>query len=166
MLSHLLAKIETALGHVLGFLMFAMVADVTWQVLTRFVMSQPSSYTEEIARYLLMWIGLLGAAYAYRRHAHLGLDIVTRSMRGTNAAIAQKIADALCLFFAVTVMVIGGWNLVSLTWELNQLSAALEIKMAYIYSVLPISGMLIVIFALERILLPHVKVAEQDAMRQ
>ncbi|WP_045861575.1 TRAP transporter small permease [Teredinibacter purpureus] len=158
----LLVKIETLLGYFLGCLMFAMVVDVSWQVITRFIVSQPSSYTEEIARYLLVWIGILGAAYAFRRHAHLGLDIVTRSLKGRKAMIAQKAADFMCLVFALSVMVIGGFNLVSLTLELNQLSAALQVRVGYIYSVIPISGVLISLFALERLLSPYSAVAEHD----
>jgi len=147
-------KIEFYLGYFLGFLMFAIVADVTWQVVTRFIMSEPSSFTEEIARYLLIWIGLLGAAYAYRRHAHLGLDIITRSLKGGKAVFAQKTADFVCLLFALCVMVIGGVNLVKITLELNQLSAALQLPVGYVYSVLPLSGLLIIVFAIDRLMSP------------
>lgn len=156
----MLNVIEKYLGYFLGFLMFAIVADVSWQVVTRFVMSEPSSYTEEVARFLLIWIGLLGAAYAYRKHAHLGLDIVTRSLTGRSAVIAQKVADACCLFFALTVMVIGGANLVQITLELNQVSAALQMPMGYIYAVLPISGCLIILFAFDRLFTPYERLIE------
>lgn len=158
----LLDKLELYLGYILGFLMFAMVVDVSWQVITRFIMSQPSSYTEEVARYLMVWIGLLGAAYAYRRHAHLGLDIISRSLTGMKAIVVQKTADLMCLFFAMTIMVVGGANLVGLTLELNQLSAALQVRMGYIYSVIPLAGLLISIFAVERLLTPQAEIAEHD----
>jgi len=162
MISKLFGHVERILGYFLGLLMFAMVVDVSWQVITRFIVSQPSSYTEEIARYLLVWIGLLGAAYAYRRHAHLGLDIVTSSLTGAKAVVAQKIADTMCLFFAATAMVLGGLNLVILTLELNQLSAALQVKMGYIYAVIPLSGVLIVLFALERIFMQQQDLVAHD----
>lgn len=161
-ITSLLDRVEKMLGYFLGFLMFAMVTDVSWQVVTRFVMSQPSSYTEEIARYLLVWIGILGAAYAYRRHAHLGLDVITRSLHGVKAVVVQKITDSFCLFFAVAVMVIGGLNLMNLTLELNQLSAALQIKVGYMYSVIPMSGLLIAMFAIERLLKPYAEIVDHD----
>ncbi len=63
--------IDRALAWVLMVLMAVMVIDVTWQVVTRFILSEPSSVTEELARFLLVWIGLLGAAYAFRVRAHL-----------------------------------------------------------------------------------------------
>ncbi|WP_075186031.1 TRAP transporter small permease [Teredinibacter haidensis] len=162
-MKNFLSKTEFVLGHFLGLLMFLIVLDVTWQVVTRFILSEPSSYTEEVARYLLVWIGLLGAAYAYRRHAHLGLDIVTRALTGVTALVAQKLADSLCLLFALSVMVVGGWNLVSLTLELNQLSAALQIPIGYVYSVIPLSGVLIVLFAFERLITAPAEIAEHDS---
>lgn len=158
----LLNQVEIYLGYFLGFLMFAIVVDVSWQVITRFVMSEPSSYTEEVARFLLIWIGLLGAAYAYRKHAHLGLDVITRALQGRTAAVVQKITDVTCFLFALTVMVVGGANLMTLTLELNQMSAALQIPIGYVYSVLPLSGVLICLFALERIFSPYQKIAGHD----
>lgn len=159
-MKNLLAKLEVLLGYFVGFLMFAIVVDVSWQVITRFVMSEPSSYTEEVARFLLIWIGLLGAAYAYRKHAHLGLDIVTRSLNAPAAAAVQKITDSVCLLFALAVMVVGGANLMLITLELNQISAALQIPIGVVYSVLPISGFLIMLFALERLLTPYANLPE------
>ncbi|ACR13292.1 TRAP transporter, DctQ-like membrane protein [Teredinibacter turnerae T7901] len=159
-MKNLLAKVEVLLGYFVGLLMFAIVADVSWQVVTRFVMSEPSSYTEEVARFLLIWIGLLGAAYAYRKHAHLGLDIVTRSLNAPTAAAVQKITDGVCLLFALAVMVVGGANLMLITLELDQISAALQIPIGFVYSVLPISGCLIMLFALERLLTPYTSLPE------
>ncbi len=55
--------------------MAAIVLVVTWQVFSRFIIQSPSSFTEELSRFLLIWIGILGAAYAYKTKAHLGLDL-------------------------------------------------------------------------------------------
>src|SRR5690606_39469394 len=76
----LLTKLDRVLALILMVLMATIVVDVTWQVLSRFILGNPSSVTEEIARFLLIWIGLLGAAYAFRTHSHLGLDLFTAKM--------------------------------------------------------------------------------------
>ena len=68
--------INKAVGYFLSFLLTIMVLDVIWQVFTRFVLKHPSSYTEELAGFLLIWIGLLGAGYAFYIRAHLGIDIL------------------------------------------------------------------------------------------
>jgi TRAP-type C4-dicarboxylate transport system permease small subunit len=125
------------------------VLDVTWQIFTRFATSTPSSWTEEVARFLLIWIGLLGAAWAYRMRAHLGLSYLVEKQSPQAQkclAIFSYLAAAL---FAITVMVYGGAQLVILTLELKQFSASLGLKIGYIYMVIPISGVLITIYALD-----------------
>jgi TRAP-type C4-dicarboxylate transport system permease small subunit len=146
--NQIIRVIDKSLYYTLAGLMIAIVVDVSWQVFTRFVMANPSSYTEELAGFLLIWIGILGAAYAFRLKAHLGLDLVTAQLTGTKAKVVEIIGLFVCLGFSLSVMVYGGLRLVSLNLELNQVSAALGIKMAYIYTVLPISGTLISLYAL------------------
>ena len=58
------AGIDRLLGSAICVLMAAMVLNVLWQVFTRFVLRNPSSFTEEAARYMMIWVGLLGSAYA------------------------------------------------------------------------------------------------------
>ena len=147
----LLNKLDQLLKLVVMLLMAAIVVDVTWQVLSRFVIGQPSSVTEEIARFLLVWIGLLGAALAFRNHAHLGLDIVVSKLSHQGRFVADVLVQLICLVFAGWVMVFGGYELVVLQLDLGQTSAALEWKMGYVYSVIPLSGVLICIYALDNI---------------
>lgn len=148
----LLDKLESALAAVLAALMGALVLDVTWQVVSRFVLNNPSSYTEEVALFLMLWVALLGAAYAFRRGAHLGLDIVVAKLEGNRKVIAQKLAEIISLAFACIILIYGGLKLVLLNYELKQTSAALEVEVWIIYSVIPLSGLLIAIFAIERII--------------
>jgi len=139
--------LDKLLSLILVILMTLMVLDVTWQIFTRFATDSPSSWTEELARFLLIWIGLLGAAWAYRQRAHLGLSYLVDKQSAQNQkrlAIFGYLASA---FFALTVMVYGGSQLVQLTLELNQLSASLGWKIGYVYMVIPISGLLITFYA-------------------
>lgn len=147
--------IEKVLGIFLTLLMTAMVIGVTWQVITRFLMAQPSSYTEELARFFLIWIGILGAAYAFRKGAHLGLDLLTQKLHGAAKRRTAVVANLCCFGFAASVMVFGGFKLMMLTLELNQTSSSLGVKMGYIYIVVPLSGVLISLFALDNIFNPH-----------
>ncbi|MBV2129487.1 TRAP transporter small permease [Arsukibacterium indicum] len=138
--------IDNALKWFLACLMAAIVLVVCWQVVSRFVLNAPSSITEELARTLLIWIGMIGAAFAYRTGVHLGLDILTQKFSPAGQRKIAAVLTAAVAAFAVAVMVIGGGNLVRLTYELNQMSAALDIKMAYIYLAIPISGVLIAFY--------------------
>ena len=74
MLKKLKTGLDKSLEFVTAFSMAALVVDVTWQVITRFILNNPSSWTEEVATYLMIWVGLLGSAVALNRRAHLGID--------------------------------------------------------------------------------------------
>jgi TRAP-type C4-dicarboxylate transport system permease small subunit len=128
--------------------MAVMVIDVTWQVITRFILKNPSGFTEELAGFLLIWIGLLGASYAYYTKAHLGIDIVTFRLTGLKKQVIDILINVIVLLFALIVMVIGGMRLVNITFTLRQLSPALGIEMGYIYLVIPVSGVLVMYFAI------------------
>jgi TRAP-type C4-dicarboxylate transport system permease small subunit len=139
------------LKYLVIFLSAAIVVVVVIQVFSRFVLQSPSSITEELSRFLLIWIGLLGGAYGYHSNAHLGLDIVTSKLSGSLQKFVGISAHLIIMFFAIAVMITGGVSLVLLTIDPPQISAAMEIKMAYIYSVIPVSGFLIVFISVMKI---------------
>ncbi len=59
-------KIDLILGKALVLIMGLMVVNVLWQVFTRFIIGDPSSFTDELARFLMIWLGVLGAALCVR----------------------------------------------------------------------------------------------------
>ena len=59
-------------------LMSVLVVDVLWQVISRYLLSSPSSFTDELAGFLLIWVGVLGAAYVAGRKEHLAIDILVQ----------------------------------------------------------------------------------------
>lgn len=132
--------------------MAMMVVVVTWQVISRYALGDPSAWTEEVARMLLIWVGLLGGVYAYREKAHLGLDLLRMKVGPIGKKRLGIITDICCGGFALAVLVIGGGALVQLTWELEQTTAALGIPMAWVYLILPLSGVLIVYYSLVSLL--------------
>jgi len=138
--------IDVTLRWLLVALAVFMVLTVTWQVLSRYVFRAPSSLTEEIARYQLIWLGLLGAVYTFRNRMHVGIDIFVGNWTGRKRVAAEVISLVACLVFAIVILIWGGIRLVSLTHELNQTSAALGIRISYVYSIIPISGFLWVLY--------------------
>ena len=140
--------LDKALTRALILLMLFLVGAVLWQVVSRYVFTSPSSWTEELARFLLIWIALLGGVYAFRTGMHLGLDILPKKLSGRPGRILKIFSLLMVLLFSVTVLVAGGANLVILTWELRQYSAVLGLPMALVYTVIPVSGALISIYAL------------------
>lgn len=141
--------LERTLGWALVVLMSVMVLDVTWQVASRFLFRTPSSFSEELAGFLLIWIGLLGAAYGFRTRAHLGIDLLVTRLRGSWRRFAEATSHLLVMGFALTTMVAGGIKLVQLAFQLNQISAAMGIRTGFVYLALPLSGLFIALFAAE-----------------
>ena len=115
---------------------------------TRFVLRHPSSFTEELARFLLIWVGLLGASYASGKKLHLAIEVLVDRLGEKARAGAEVIIQSLVFLFAFLVMVIGGIRLVTITLALSQISAALRIKLGYVYLVIPLSGLLIMYYSL------------------
>ncbi len=148
----IVSAVDLVVKWVLIFLMGASVLNVLWQVFTRFILNHPSSWTEELARYMLIWVSLLGAAYATRLKMHLSIDVLTERLTGRLKCYSQMAIYIGVLFFAVMVMIVGGIRLVDLTLSLNQISAALNVKLGYVYSIVPVSGLLIAFYALVFIL--------------
>jgi TRAP-type C4-dicarboxylate transport system permease small subunit len=139
--------IDRFLELALIFLMGANVLNVLWQVFTRFVLKNPSSFTEELARFLLIWVGLLGASYAAGKKMHLAIDVVLQSLKKKAKIWTEIVIQVFVFLFSFFVMVIGGLRLVTITLTLNQISAALRVKLGYVYLVLPLSGALIMFYA-------------------
>lgn len=140
--------LDAVLKNALIILMVALVAAVSWQVVSRYVFSSPSSWTEEVARFLMIWIGLLGAAYAFRTRVHLGLDLLPKKLTGGSAKVLKLFTLGVVVLFSLTVLIVGGGKLVILTWELKQYSAVLGLPIAFVYSVIPAAGLLICVYAL------------------
>lgn len=147
-LKTLKTKIDFVLKWILVFIMALMTINVLWQVFTRFILQDPSSFTEELARYMLIWIGILGASYVAGQKMHLAIDLLSTKLKAHNKSYLEIIIQLFILLFAFFVMVIGGIRLVQITLSLNQISAALQIPLGYVYLVLPISGILIMFYAL------------------
>ncbi|MFA5293851.1 MAG: TRAP transporter small permease [Phycisphaerae bacterium] len=127
--------------------MAALVIDVSWQVFTRLVLKNPSTGTEELAVFMLIWVAMLGSAVALNRGAHLGIDYVVGKLP-IRKRLYTEIFVFLCIaLFSLCVMVIGGISLVVRTLELGQISAAWSIKIGYVYLAIPISGFFLVLYS-------------------
>ena len=146
--------LDKILGSILVFLMAFIVLAVLWQGFSRYVLQNPSSVTEEIARYLMIWIGILGAAYASGQQEHLAINILPPKLNERNRIRLRIGINILIILFAVSALIIGGGNLVYISYLLGQTSAALNLPLSVVYAVLPISGILIIVYKLNEVFKP------------
>ena len=148
-------KIKTYLDRVIEKLLITifglMVINVIWQVITRYFSENPSSFTDELSRYLMIWLGILGAAYVTGKNEHVSIDFFIKKISVQNRKILTLFITLSIICFAIITLVIGGGRLVYITLILQQYSPSLKIPLALVYSILPISGILIIFYKITEI---------------
>lgn len=143
----LFRKVSRAMEIFLVAIFVLLFLDVLLQVFSRYFLSASFSFTEELARFSLIWLSILGAAYLNAKRAHLSMDFLYRKLSLKNKKKLSILIEVFILLFALSVMVAGGFNLVYITLHLEQLSGTLRIPLGYVYAILPISGLLIICFS-------------------
>jgi len=144
-------KLDKIVALTLVMLMGIMVLNVTWQVVSRYVFQAPSSFTDELSRYMLIWLGMLGSAYVAGQNNHLAIDILPQKLTGRPKMRLMIFIHVVIIAFVLPVMILGGGNLVYITYVLEQRSATLQVPLAYIYAVIPISGLLVLYYQISSI---------------
>jgi TRAP-type C4-dicarboxylate transport system permease small subunit len=148
MLKSIKSSLDKILKWALVAIMAGMTLNVLWQVFSRFVLQTPSSFTEELARFMLIWIGILGAGYVAGQKMHLAIDLLLTKLRGRSKIFLELFIQVVILLFSLFVMVIGGIRLVYITLTLEQISAAMQVPLGYVYTVLPLSGVIMVFYSI------------------
>lgn len=157
----LIAILDQALEKTLIFLMGVLVLDVLWQVISRFILQDPSAFTDELARFLLIWLSLLGGSYMMGKKQHLAIDLITPRLSPKQLIVLDILINAIIIIFSTSVLIIGGSRLVFVTLYLSQTSAALGVPLGYIYMVLPLSGIIMSLYGLFFILEDSAKLKSQ-----
>lgn len=137
------SRIDLFLEWVLAILLGAMVLDVFWGVITRYILDSQSSWTDELARFLLIWLSILGAAYASGKKLHIAIDLLPKYLNDRNKKILDIITTSIVLLFAVAVFLIGGLRYVYISFTLGQTSPALKLPIGFVYIVMPIAGLFV-----------------------
>jgi TRAP-type C4-dicarboxylate transport system permease small subunit len=132
--------------------MAILVVDVLWGVFSRYALGEQTRWTEELAVYLLVWISLLGAALTFREKGHLGVDYFVGKLEPSARRLSAIFVEVIVFAFSAFALVHGGWNLVIKTLASGQVLPALNLPMGYVYSVVPISGVVVCLFAIEHLM--------------
>jgi TRAP-type C4-dicarboxylate transport system permease small subunit len=135
---------------VCGAALLLLVVTVSWQVFSRYVLNDPSSWTDELSRYTMVWLGLLGASYLFGIKAHLAITLLAHSIPSKMNHFLQFFINMVILTFVILAMFKGGITLVGRT--MSQLTPALQIPMAYVYLILPISAVIITVYIILNLL--------------
>lgn len=145
-----MTAVKNALDRVLtvvcAVLFAALVLDVTWQVFTRQVLASPSGWSEELAKYLFIWLGLFASALVFGERGHIAMDVVVvRLPRSAQVTLAVVVQVAILVFTGM-VLVWGGLLVSRLAWDQNL--TGLPVTVGPLYLALPLSGALIAFYSL------------------
>ncbi|UTT85004.1 TRAP transporter small permease [Vibrio pelagius] len=127
-----------------SFALMLLVVTVTWQVFSRYVLNDPSNWTDELARYAMVWLGLLGASYLFGTKGHLAITLLDGALKGKAHIALHILINIISGAFVSLAMLKGGIALMGRTTQ--QLSPALQLPMSEVYSILPISAVIILIY--------------------
>lgn len=139
-------KIGRGLGYVLSAILLILMGLTLFQIISRYLFQSPDNSTEIMARILLIWLGVLSGAYCVYTKSHVGFSLLTDRLSPSWAMRLGVFVNIIIALLAISLLIYGGFNLVQLTHALDQRIPILDIPFAYVYSVLPISGLLILLF--------------------
>ena len=145
MINRVFYGVDRIMDWFLGLVMTVMLVVVTLQVWYRFVLNDPLSWSEELARYLFVWISFIGSAVGVRMNVHLGIDLIEKIMTPTGHKILSVVVNLLVQIFLVIVIY---WGVKILSVVRFQTSASMGIPMTYPYLAVPVGSALMLLNSL------------------
>lgn len=139
-------RIDKFVSNTLLAIIILMVLNVFWQFFTRFLLQNPSSFTDELARYLMIWLGVLGIAYISGRNLNIVIDLFPNKWNSYKQKSIKKTINIIVIVGYFVAFLIGGIRMVYRSITLDQKSIELQIPMAFVYLIIPLSGLLIMYY--------------------
>ncbi|MCJ8342426.1 MAG: TRAP transporter small permease [Cetobacterium sp.] len=118
----------------------------TYQISARYIFKAPSTVSEELISYSFAWMSMLAASYIFGKREHMKMVFLLESLSKKLQVVLGVLSEVVIFLFALGVLLKGGLAITTLT--MTQTTPALGISMGYIYSIIPICGVLICIYSL------------------
>lgn len=128
-------------------LLVFMVVLATWQIITRYILNNPSTISEDLLIYSFVWMSLLGSAYVFGKKDHMTMVFLRQKLEGKSDKVKlglNVMTELVVMVFSALVLVFGGIQISMLA--MGQVSPALGVSMGYIYLALPLSGIITIIY--------------------
>ena len=149
-LSSLRKAINTVLSYATGVIFAFMVCVGTYQIVTRYFFNRPSTVSEELLTYSFTWMALLASALVFGKRDHMRMGFLADKVTGSARKVLETVIELLVILMVGGIMLYGGSSIMRLTMTQN--TASLGIPMGVIYTILPVSGVLIVIYGVLNII--------------
>ncbi|GIN63384.1 C4-dicarboxylate ABC transporter permease [Robertmurraya siralis] len=141
--------LNKGIEYLLMVLVALMVISCVWQVMSRYIFGQASAQTEELMRYSIIWVSIIGGAYVYGEKGHLAITFFADKLNKALAKVISIFIDAAICIFSAIVLIYGGAQIVSAT--MIQISPGMGLPMGYMYMALPIAGLLFILYSIDQI---------------
>jgi TRAP-type C4-dicarboxylate transport system permease small subunit len=141
-------------------LLGVMVVVVFVQVIFRFFIQQPLSWSEEVARYVFVWIIWMGAAVVVKQGGHPGMDLLTKSF---SPRWRRGVEVAMALLYAVTLLTVVVTGSALAYANMSQPSPAMELPMGIPYAAIPLAAVIMLLNLACYVFLPRKGAREQQA---
>lgn len=142
--------INKSLNVLAGVSFLAMVLLTCWQVFTRYILENPSSWSEELVSYLFAWMSLFGATLIVGERGHMNIPILVERFSRNVQKVLAIFGEIIALIFGIVILVFGGVQITSLA--MGQMTSSLGIAVGVFYIVMPISGVLMAIYAVVNVI--------------
>ncbi|MCI6660510.1 MAG: TRAP transporter small permease [Peptoniphilaceae bacterium] len=126
------------------FLLIAITALGTWQVFSRFLLHKPSAWSEELLSYGFTWLVCTASALIFGKRGHMRLTFLLDRFSPKVRKWIEILLEGISALFAILVFIYGGFKIMGLT--MPQVTPALQLSTGVLYSILPVTGVLTVIF--------------------
>jgi TRAP-type C4-dicarboxylate transport system permease small subunit len=144
-LTRLSGRVNRVMEYLLFGLGLSMALVVAVQVFCRYVLNASLFWSEELARYMLVWLSFFGATVAYHRHLHPGVDLVVRRLGPSGQKVAAAFSHLVCLGLGLVMVVAGS----RFAWFVRgQVTPALGWPKWLVLAILPLAGLILALHAL------------------
>ena len=137
--------LNTILNLLAGLSLTVMVVLTTYQVITRYVFNAPSTWSEELVGYLFAWSTMFGAAIVSGERGHMNIPILVDKFNPPMRKALHIFAEVIALLFSASILVFGGFQVSSLA--MGQQTSSLGVAVGVFYWVMPICGILMVVYS-------------------
>lgn len=134
--------LNLAVRWILAALMLVMTVLIGWQVIARFIVGESLTFSEEVSRFVMVWLVLLGAAYAAKNGRLMKVDIVEHMLSGKAKSTVIMVAGVLSIVFYLVLVVFGFFIVSAVSY---QMTPATEVSMSIPMAALPVGGLLLII---------------------
>lgn len=143
-------RLDNILDFFSGVILAIMVLLTSWQVFTRYLLKNPSAWSEEMVSYLFAWLTLFGASLVTSERGHMNISVIIDKAKGNLRKYLEIFSEIIAFLFSLCILIYGGLKITKLA--MGQLTASIGISVGVFYIALPLCGLINIIYIILNII--------------